>query len=214
MDIRAVLEKWADQGGCPYSPCWKDLLERRKRTFFAFWQKERPSWDSERPPSWSLPETQEMIRTLLWRAVEELVEGSITNDPVHQKEELIDAWNYVLSLPLVSKEGILYYPELVFRMEHVVLLPWFSPSGFPGPPSFKELTWSLVQHSYEVTDRLRARPWQNQKQTHPDIWIPMVKIIQEFTHGVMLSFMGSFEQAYEYFVAKDEVLQFRLKTGY
>ena len=148
---------------------------------------------------------QETLRLLAFRVIEELGEAHLSQDPDHYYEELIDALNYLLSLTLL--EGKIQ-PELLTQLEASTK----AIGKHTGRMNFATVGYCSVELGGKMGDFLRNRPWMNQAQsTYFDG--DLVKLIKT-TLDTILSLFPDSATFYRYFVAKDSVLQFRLKSRY
>ena len=163
--------------------------------------------DGEILPTVNLSTTygQETLRLLAFRVLEELGEAHLSVDKDHYYEELIDAFNYLISLTLL--EGIIY-PELITQLEASTQVIGRHSSRM----NFALIGYCTVELGGKLGDFLRNRPWMNNPQsTYFDG--NLVKLIKTTLESI-LSLFPDPETFYKYYVAKDSVLQFRLRSKY
>lgn len=187
---------------------WRHLLELRKKTFLGFL-----SIEDERgflkPCSLHTSKGQEMIRILLFRFFEELVESIDATDELHQKEEIIDAFNFMY--------GVYYLDEDLFSKlitpERLMLLS--SQASFNNRKlSVYDIGLLIVNIGIKIGDLLRNRAWMNTPQDLYYSGVEPMVLSFEYSTEKMFSCFSSFEEFAKYFIAKDAVLQFRLRSKY
>ncbi len=192
--IRASLE-WL------LSPeIWDPILALRRETFMGFLKIEESHGVTHNPRPLAIftRKGQEEVRGLLFRSLEEFWESADSNTPEHEKEELIDAINYLMATCFYLPEN---YPKELLKV-----LPGKRPLvTLPALPSVLDILMRTLEVSF------RARPWQETLQS-------------EFkTHeyyGMLLAFLGYIVSRFtqreflEYFIAKNAVLEFRIRSHY
>jgi len=196
---------------------WTDLLNRRRSTFLGFCELERRKGFLSPPTSLAMPAGQEMARLLMFRCIEEFVESIDSESEDHKLEELIDSLNYAMGLLLLDPEST-PVPLYLSDLRHVI---WYGSDDsvdeyddeWSDPPSVEHLahlTYNLVL----VTDQFRNRAWMENAQ---DVYFAgrdaLVRAVIGTIHR-LLEYFPDWETFWRFFVAKDNVLQFRLRTGY
>lgn len=180
---------------------WDQLFRMRQTTFYGFCERERQQGFLNPPVSLALAHGQEMARILMFRTLEEFVEAMLATDPDHILEELIDALNYLWSLmcldPNVAWSEIEFQP--VFLERHPVCVT-----------ELGELSLMLAA----TTELFRNRAWMEHAQ---DVYfgggLQFKQAITACTHLILAHF-NDWDEFWRYYVAKDRVLQFRLKSNY
>lgn len=166
----------------------------------------------EKQASLSTSRGQEQFKLLLFRVLEEVAESIEAEEPVHKKEEIIDAFNYLLSAYQLD-------PTVVTDVE---LVNWFFEETVKkhlGEDKVYPLRmYDLGLLSYHLTgmmgDVLRNRPWMNNAQ-HTQF--EGKELLHQIFQVVVSAFLGSFknwDEFYLYYEAKNLVLKFRLDTNY
>lgn len=205
MDIR---DFWPLEVPAEHSPeLWSTLIEFRRQTWtgFASIEAERGFVKPKVSPATS--QGQEIIRILCFRVLEELAEAFTSEDRDHYMEELIDAFNYLLSIFLLSGKQSPDLPEYLYSVS----------AGALGSRRGKkiqqtDLGYVTVILGAELGDLLRNRAWMNNSQnTYFDG--DLFKILEPI-FILIWSFFDDYVSFWQYFVAKDSVLQFRLKSKY
>lgn len=195
----------------PTEEGWLLLLEMRERTFLGFVAQETIRGFLRAEATLSSPEGQEMVRILLYRVLEEFVEAQMSIDPVHLKEELIDAINYLLCIPLIDKK--LFTKEtLANRLFRLTTDERFGCRK--GPIRLDEVGSLTLLLCGELADSFRNRPWMHQVQ---DVYFSGDRLfleVLEKSMTLLFSHFDNFSDFASYFIAKDRVLQFRLNSSY
>ncbi len=201
----------------PTQEIWIDLLRRRLITFKGFAAiEERRSGFLSPTVRVSSVKGQEAIRLLAFRFFEELGEAHDSKDPDHFYEELIDALNYFLSIFLLEeKPDIPALAEQIMSAEiHFLKIP--TKIGKIEGTTFRnisaEIIGRMVLRFSILGDFLRNRAWMNHSQStyfDGDLW----ELLQYCFIGVLERF-PDFPTFWKYYVAKDNVLQFRLRSQY
>lgn len=191
------------------------LLELRKATFTGFAALEKDQGFITPTVNFSTSKGQEMLRIMLFRVIEECVESFESVDPNHIKEEAIDAMNYLLSALMLDHT---LFPA--HRLADHMLL--WSKEVYE-PSNLYRLNQPLTEHDIsaisiciggKLADTFRNRAWMNRAQTTLFegyyAFVEAAKLIM----GKLFTTFSSWEEFYTFFVAKDKVLQFRLKSRY
>jgi hypothetical protein len=204
---------------CTYAT-WADMLGRRLETFRGFATIEADKGFLRPTVSFHTSRGQEMVRILGFRVIEELTESLEAYDSrIHQLEELIDAFNYLISIPLLDPE-VITIENLASRLflslepdepgltidDCFGIMEWFrSDEGY---------AWIVSKLAGKLGDSLRNRAWMEQTQ---DLYFSNSNLLLEIVASVARQIMRCFEswdEFYTYFIAKDEVLKFRLRSHY
>jgi len=188
-----------------------DLLNRRRSTAYGFAEREVEKGFIKFPTSLSTPQGQEMARILMFRAIEEYVEANDASSKEHTLEELIDSVNYLWSLFFLD-ENVLPRPVVLTSMS---TWPWMCGAAtwyesVPSPGDVGRFSMALGM----ATDHFRNRAWMENAQ---DLYFnggePLLDAIRAATRLILMYF-PDWSTFWQYFVAKDNVLQFRLRTRY
>jgi hypothetical protein len=193
---------------------WSSLLSRREATFRGFAELEENNGLIKPKVNINTAKGQELHRLMLFRVLEELSESYESIDPMHRREEAIDAFNYLLSFMMLD-------PLAFSRTDLVANLNSLSYRVFDQDPLLLDqpLTLPILgQLTYSIAGRVpdffRNRAWMNNPQ-HPYFeGHALVLAIFAETSCAIFSIFPDWDTFYRLFVAKDEVLQFRLRTRY
>lgn len=185
---------------------WSKLIEMRRQTFMGFAAVEAMHAGVVKPKvNFATVQGQEAIRMLCFRTLEELGESYLSEDKDHYYEELIDAFNYLLSLFCLEGNTPADLPRFLNDIA----------SELAGIPPKMDLMWLgevTVQLGGVLGDYLRNRPWMhNAQSTYFDG--DLIKLIGPTLEAILCLF-PDFDLFYRYFVAKDSTLQFRLRSNY
>lgn len=187
---------------------WLDLIGLRRATFRGFCETERTKGFICLPANLALPSGQEMARLLMFRTIEELTEAIDSESREHRLEELIDAINYSMSIFLLDEDQ---------TPEDQVAGRLFKQFWYKKLEMTRPTLTDLGVVSYElsrITDFFRNRAWMNNPQ---DLYFAGRGVLIDNTARAinhMMTFFDSWDEFYRYYVAKDNVLQFRLRTLY
>lgn len=190
---------------------WQDLLDRRYKRFHGFCQIEEGRGFVKPSVSLSSSEGQEIGKILLYRTLEEMAESHLGVDPFHWKEEVIDAMNYYLGFCLLDSDRF-QDPTLDVLCHEIAI----DPTSYNGREkvSLDELGLMTVWIGGELSDYFRNRAWMHNSQ---DQFFSGDEILTRVTKNViarMLSTFSNFGEFWAFYIAKDEVLRFRLETKY
>ncbi len=187
------------------------LLELRKVTFHGFLQREaRRGLLNAQSLSLSSPRGQDAFRLLLFRCLEELMEAQHSVSISHVKEEVIDAVNYFLSLALLDRE--FHLQALAEELAACVSQCAFCHSGDVQPPA--EAAAQLIQNASAVLETLRNRAWQSHAQSAHFDGFELLSTYMCSGLLLLLQYFTGWGEFVSYYIAKDRVLQFRLRSDY
>lgn len=179
---------------------WTSLMDLRAATFQGFAAREAEKGLVSLPVGLNTARGQDIVRLYAFRALEEYVEAVEASDPDHLLEELIDSTNYWLSLYLLEGKG--------WPIERAWPVSW----GHQRP-NVTDLGLLTAKIS-KVMDLFRNRSWMNNAQ---DVYFggygELTQAIEYALNLISRSF-PSWEVFWQFYVAKDNVLQFRLRTNY
>lgn len=188
------------------------MMQARKATFIGFQTIEREKGLLNADVSIHSPKGQEMIRILLFRGLEETVEAFCSTSRNHVLEELIDAFNYFSSIPFLNGWG--QEEEILKRMSAKFFHRFDVVESFKGAPLKVDAVGFIAVSTGKFTDRLRNRAWMNHSQdAYLDAWKEYEEMLDKILSYILPCFL-SFSEFAAFFMAKDEVLQFRLRTMY
>jgi hypothetical protein len=186
---------------------WNEMVAMRLETWQGFNQREAKEGFLKIGTPINTKQGQEMIRIIAYRVLEELAESFDSTDSDHAYEELIDAFNYLLGIFLMGKSVAPHLPRFLQEV---------SEESFSGTTSLhitlRHLGEATVILGVQMGDLLRNRAWMQQAQsTYFDgdlsgILRPLFSLI--------FRLFPSFGAFWSYYVAKDAVLQFRLRSNY
>lgn len=212
---------------------WALLLSRRLSSFQGFFATEMKNNPSiQQRITFNTAAGQDYARGLLFRVIEEVGEALEANSRDHRYEELIDAVNYLFAVVLMDHK--MYTPEELTRILRNTTLYGPAPvpaslypeGGFPvelhSTPLIgwtPQLTTAILGEvayfcSTYIGNSLRIRSWTAAPQ---DIYFagrPMLTVTLTQVLSRILQFFPDFTTFYRYYVAKDDVLKFRLRSKY
>jgi hypothetical protein len=186
---------------------WTNLIFMRRDTFTGFAEREAKKGFLRIGIPFNTTQGQEVVRIISFRVLEELAESYDSKNPDHSYEELIDAFNYLLSIFLLGKT---IDPKLAQMLQEV------SEESFSGTTSMhitlRHLGEACVILGVQVGDLLRNRAWmENAQSTYFDG--DLTGILRPL-FAMIFRLFPSFGSFWSYYVAKDSVLQFRLRSNY
>lgn len=193
-----------------------ELMRLRQETFRGFAEIEAEKGFVKPTVSISTTRGQDTIRLMAFRVIEEVAESIAAIEEAHCKEEAIDALNYLLSLFLLDKTSL--KPERTLDMLEQCFNYWLfsylAGGGEPKPLVAEDFQLFGTMLCGQVAEGLRNRSWMHNAQ---DTYFSQQKnFYSAMSTCVMrlLSVFESWDEFYCYYVGKDRVLQFRLKTNY
>ena len=194
---------------------WLNMVMTRNRTHEGFAQVEMENGGVIKDHvSLSTKLGQEVFRVFAFRVLEELSEAMTSYDPDHRKEELIDCFNYVvtcllLDSTILNKAAVAKWlhreADLVFGGKNLTVRQGFT---YHNLGHFTKLLCG------DVGDTLRNRAWMRNAQDH---YFSGEAVLLGAFSGILNLIFSHFSDTQEfrlYFLAKDAVLQFRLKSHY
>lgn len=198
------------------APAWSTLLTIRRRTYQDF-----AALESSRgflTPQISLDSTkgQEMVRILLLRGIEELMEAVDSLTTEHYLEEHIDALNFFMVVSIIDPSIEVDDPAL----SHSFHRGWMESSAmmkreYLSRDHHRDFVWTILLSMNGILQKLRNRPWQqNTQSTYFDGLGALSNFNRVLGLSMSMLFRGSWDDFVHYFLAKDNVLQFRLRTKY
>lgn len=185
----------------------------RWKTFSGFAEREASRGFVNPAVSFRTSHGQEIIRILAMRVLEEIGEAYESSDEDHFLEELIDAFNYLLSMHM-------YFQPTPEELQGFLVHTARESLGKRYNLNEKKRRPLLLNQLGEATyhlgallgDQLRNRAWMMHTQNHyfdgdlTHILYPVYLLI--------FSYFKDFKHFASYFIAKDHVLQFRLRSNY
>lgn len=192
----------------PTAETWAQMLKMREATFRGFATIEEKKGVIRPTVNLGTPHGQEVLRLLVFRCLEELGEAYLADNDDHYYEELIDAFNYLLSLFVIEKDSSFTQDKL---FPHLALLS----RVFGARKQRMNLAYIgqiTVDLGGRLGDYLRNRPWMhNAQSTYFDG--DLVQLLEN-PIAYFFQLFPSFGTFWKYYVAKDAVLQFRLRSQY
>lgn len=190
-----------------------DLIRRRKKTFqgFALIEQERGIIPAN--VSLSNSRGQDVLRLLLYRSLEEVLEAFDSVDLDHYREEVIDAANYLLS-SLLIEESLFTDDEMAGAILSIARTHYAGNSIYPRFDLTTIGAYALAVAGEDVSDVLRNRAWMRRAQ---DPYFTGKQKLLDVVKGalsILLSAFPTWSEFCQMYFAKDEVLQFRLRTNY
>ena len=187
------------------------LLQRRFKVSRGFYELERQQGHFPEEVDLATPDTQDYVRLLGFRFLEELSESRDSVDEAHRLEELIDAINYLLNMAQIDARYV-SEAELVNYIDQCIQRDvWGCFYLTNSDSNFIEIVTGITG---KMADTLRNRSWMEQAQ---DIqWSGKFVFMEVFKNAfeLIISEFPSWEIFWKYFVAKDDVLNFRLQSKY
>lgn len=186
---------------------WERMIFMRQTTFIGFAEIEKEKGFIEPKISLSTSKGQEILRLLAFRTLEELSEAYESVDPDHYYEELIDAFNYLLSMFIITGKHDPNLPHNLERLSSVSL-----PNESNQRLTLSQIGRCTLIFGDKLGNLLRNRAWMNNAQNtyfDGDLW-QIVSVI----FSMILSQFKDFHHFWCYYIAKDSVLQFRLRSKY
>lgn len=209
MNIRDYWDKLPKEVYRNTPELWNYLLDLRAITYKGFASIEAEKGLLKPVGSLNSAMGQEMARMLLFRILEEMGESHDSIDPDHIKEEAIDAVNYLLSLhaidpDVVSRERLI--PALMSAADDV-------DRGWHFSLSATDIGETTIDFS-RIGDLLRNRAWMNNAQdTYFSGPYQLIRTIQ-VTMSKLIHTCADFDDFVRFYVTKNDVLMFRLRSNY
>lgn len=205
----------------------RELIVRRRDTYTGFAEIETSRGVLQPSVSLNTSRGQEMLRVLFFRVIEEAVESYMADDPMHVKEEAIDAINYLWSTLIIdpARFSIDSAAQIIYdvfargvEVTHVTSLQPFGAGGYSVYHNYtldhEDLGQIAIWVAGDVGDLMRNRAWMTNSQ---DIYFQgteQLKIAVQRVTARLSEVFSNWDEFYRYYVAKDEVLKFRLRTHY
>lgn len=188
------------------------LFSLRKQTFHDFCALEVSRGGID--PAYELYTTQGQnnARQLFARMMEEMFESDEADSEPHRLEELIDALNFGLAIVFLGD----WYDDLSFEAREIFLYNINLYARYPtlGSSTFPEQLYLLGQKFSPFLARLRNRTWQHGAQQpyfggNKELIEAMTTLV-----NVVRGEFSSTKKFLEYYIAKDKVLQYRIRSKY
>jgi len=192
------------------------LFTRRSLTFRDFCQLESRHGLLTVDTPLTSSKGQDSYRLLVYRFEEELYESLAAFEKAHVLEEAIDAINYLWAIPLI--EAPFSFGE-VTKFQGMVMntlinnLSFLEDGSGPRDLNTGHILKIMDLLFLEMSPLLRNRAWMNNTQQTDFAYRRLAVTIGEIS-WIILGVFRNWPEFWEYFIAKDEVLQFRLKSGY
>lgn len=211
----------------PTPEAWEILLDYRQDTFLGFLRVEEANGGIQSNVSLSTKQGQESVRMLFARTLEEYFEARSSGTKQHFLEELIDALNYGMSILFLEsrptemkKVAEALSTEFLKAQDswdgHCVA--WFADSDQVSLEvicKWEENLLGLAEESDLMLSSLRNRAWQESVQSpYFDGWPQLVAWVAVLALLIFELFDFDWDSFVQLFVAKDKVLQFRLRSAY
>lgn len=199
------------------APQWEDVFVRRVESHAGFIKIETRRGDYV-PHGLDTPQGQNWLRLQMFKVLEELQESRMSTDPDHAKEELIDAFNYLLSLLLIDRSATPISREVLEIFQRTADHIFFN-EGLAQPPFFQKFSdaamlLSTSTFTGELSDSLRSRSWmENDQDSFFRGGVLLLNAVIVVAFEIMQCFK-SFDEFIRFYNAKDNVLKFRLETKY
>ncbi len=189
---------------------WKFLLELRRSTYAGFAGLEKTKGFLQPKASINSASGQEMVRILMFRTLEEISESYLAEDLDHIREEAVDAMNYLLAVHAIDPVNV---PE--DQLIETLMKAADRPDNYWNVKPWRERIGEItILVAGELGDVLRNRSWMNNAQdTYFSGQTVLHRVFYEVAEMLMITCVD-FDQFVRYFIAKDEVLKFRLRSNY
>lgn len=209
---------------------FRSMVTRRRKTLQGFMNLEAQKGIAKYGMSISSSAGQDVARLFMFRTLEELVESYDSDETDHRLEELIDALNYLWSIALFDT-SLIKTEDFGDVLYNICARFWNYQADEvlftdPGPGGrtpeqhalFRYTPQEIILHATltlgMVTTTFRNRSWMNNAQ---DVYFTGRQSLIEAVKTITLMTLGqfeSFDQFARFWIAKDNVLQFRLRTAY
>jgi len=223
--IPIVLSEWNGETSPQITQEYvTSLLRRREEVYHSFLMVEKSRGFLSPVMSLSHSTGQEGVRILIMRMLEELLEARHAHVTMHAWEELIDAVNYLWSIPI----GFVQIDQSAASDFIIQGLR----EAFPDPPPRKAEIEEVLRIArdqpqslhlslehvgdvlHEFLETLRNRAWQNSPQSLYFDGLPQVfKMLCELSRHLAQQFPSS-GVFFCLFEAKELVLRFRISSQY
>jgi len=186
------------------------LLQRRFKVSQGFYALERAQGHFPAVVDLAMPDTQDYVRLLAFRFLEEVSESFDSTDEAHRLEELIDAMNYLLNIAQIDAKYV-SEAEVINIMDDVISRNYWGHELMQAVHTYKEV---MIGITGKLADTLRNRSWMVQAQDLQ--WAGKEVFLKVFrlAFAAVISEFPNWESFWKYFVAKDDVLNFRLESRY
>lgn len=187
---------------------WKQLLTIRRVTAFGFREREQEHGLVPGIVNYNTPLGQDYIRLTFFRVIEEYTEYLLADSLEHSMEELIDSLFFLLGVAVLDDELFKRIPELLSAS---IIFGTDIPE--PNQPMFNADLFALIEKLGSFGDLLRNRSWMTQVQ---DMYFDkerLLHLLVDVSKIICYTF-PSWEEFWKYYIAKDKVLQFRLRSKY
>jgi len=190
-----------------------DLIDFREMDFLGFCAREKENGGIDPAVPLYMPKGQENVRVLFARTVEEVLESLESVDEIHRQEELIDAWNFALSMMFLNTGT----PSARIKDAFIVAVNKYrrryEALAAEEGRDLKSMEEGLIPFT-DLLGKLRNRAWQQNTQ-HP-VFNGTPELLRALAH-FHLWVERNFPTPEEFVamnVAKHRVLEFRLQTNY
>lgn len=204
MNVREYLPAYADVPA-PSTSVLEKILITRQTTCLGFWEVEKSNGAHESGLILTTKPGQETARLFLMRGLEEIAESFDSHDELHRQEELIDAFNFFFNITAFDE----FHPDarqaLALGMSMASEVPHKS-----QPIDFNV----LMAHLHPFLEKLRNRVWQQSVQSTYWDGLGVTQVMLLHIYRSILASIGGWNVFYPLFYAKDDVLQFRLRSNY
>lgn len=195
-----------------------DLLRIRSEIFLAFCNRECQNGGIDPTQPLSIPKGQEHVRVLFARTVEELLEARESIERDHFLEELIDAINFGTSIAFLNHGSGTMIEQLAHELQTLLEMKHFPPPPTqegPVDPAFFDLQIIRILTGFSpLLEKLRNRAWQNGAQHPYFMGGRQIQIAIRCLWAEVIACFDSPEDFIRMYLAKADVLRFRLVTKY
>lgn len=185
---------------------WTEMMSRRSERSKGFSKVEAEKGFLTLGHPFSSTRGQEILRICLYRLIEEWAESFMAQDRKHILEEQIDAFNYLATITLLEDPDALEWGAMIFHS--AAKARWADDERIPYT------THHLVLECGKIGDILRNRSWMHNAQ---DIYFggryELHACLKRIAQMIM-SYFPTWEEFWRFYIAKDEVLAFRIRSNY
>lgn len=216
MNVQTYLPKYRELDLRQYTA--RDLLQLRGDLFGAFCQRETHNGGIDPSHSLSIPKGQENVRVLFARTVEELLEARDSTERDHFLEELIDAINFGTAIVFLNHGSGVLLDQLADELQGLLEMKHYPvPVPASGPIDLRVFDIRIIrilQAFSPLLEKLRNRAWQNGAQHPYFLGSRQIQIAIRALWAEVMACFDSPEDFIRMYLAKADVLKFRLETKY
>lgn len=182
------------------------MTAMRHKTHMGFMEREHEKGIMFSPFDLKTPKGQDVARLLFFKVIEEYTEAVAAMDTDHELEELIDTVNYAWSaLSAVQFPHTSFYQTLKLAFDN---------SHHKRVPVTRDKLGDVSYRLAMITESFRNRSWMANAQSDYFDGLALYSLNLMQTIGAIAQHFFDWNEFWQYFMAKDAVLQFRLRSNY